>query len=82
MCEHFPWVETHGYHQPSLRDDETHGYRRARIVASSSSREKQFGEPLARWAEHRKTAQNMTRGAADIPGLRPSLDERLGLRPA
>ena len=26
--QHFPWVETHGYHQASLRDDETHGYRR------------------------------------------------------
>ena len=39
------------------------------------------GELLARWAEHRKTLQNITRDAADIPGLRPSLDQRLGLRP-
>jgi hypothetical protein len=39
------------------------------------------GELLARWAEHRKAQENITRGAADIPGLRPSLDERLGLRP-
>ena len=46
-----------------------------------SSRDGQSGELLARWAEHRKTQQNRTRGATDIPGLRPSLDERLGLRP-
>ncbi len=42
---------------------------------------RQSGELLARWAEDRKTQQNITRGATDIPGLRPSLDERLGLRP-
>ena len=46
-----------------------------------SSRDGQSGKLLARWAEHRKTRQNITRGATDIPGLRPSLDERLGLRP-
>ena len=26
MYGHFPWVETHGYHQASLRDDETRGF--------------------------------------------------------
>ena len=36
----------------------------------------QSGELLARWAEHHKTLHNITRGAADVPGLRPSLDDR------
>ena len=34
----------------------------------------------ARWAEHRKTLHNITRGAADTRAP-SSLDERLGLRP-
>ncbi len=46
-----------------------------------SSRDGQSGELLARWAEQGNTQQNITRDATDISGLRPSLDERLGLRP-
>ena len=38
-------------------------------------------EGLARWADHRRTPNNVTFGGTDRPGLRPSLDERLGLRP-